>query len=73
MNKTVAELGGRWMTRKADALSELEHKVLQSAIDRKPVARNVNDSIANCKDINALAERMTQVTDTGATGRASAR
>ncbi|MGF7005136.1 DUF1003 domain-containing protein [Aminobacter sp. BE322] len=47
MNKTVAELAGRWLTHKADALSELEHKVLQSAIDRKPVARNVNESVAS--------------------------
>lgn len=47
MNKTVADLAGRWLKRTPEHLSELEHKVLQSAIDRKPVSRNVNDSVAH--------------------------
>ncbi|MCX8569308.1 DUF1003 domain-containing protein [Aminobacter sp. MET-1] len=49
MNKTVADLAGRWLTRTPEHLSELEHKVLQSAIERKPVSRNVNESIAHCE------------------------
>ncbi|WAX93808.1 DUF1003 domain-containing protein [Aminobacter sp. NyZ550] len=47
MNKTVADLAGRWLKRTPEHLSELEHKVLQSAIDRRPVSRNVNDSVAH--------------------------
>lgn len=46
MNKTVADLAGRWLTRKPEHLSEVEHKVLQSAIDRRPISSNVNDSVA---------------------------
>ncbi|GAA4115031.1 DUF1003 domain-containing protein [Aminobacter aganoensis] len=45
MNKTVADLAGRWLARKSENLSEVEHKVLQSAIDRKAVSRNVNESV----------------------------
>ncbi|MDH4984476.1 DUF1003 domain-containing protein [Aminobacter anthyllidis] len=45
MNKTVADLASRWLTRKPETLSDVEHKVLQSAIDRKAVSRNVNESV----------------------------
>ena len=40
MNKTVADLALRWLTRNADSLSDAERRVLQSAIDRKPVSRD---------------------------------
>lgn len=37
-HKTMAELASRWLSRNADALSEGERRVLQSAIDRKSVS-----------------------------------
>ncbi|MCV3241389.1 DUF1003 domain-containing protein [Mesorhizobium sp. ZC-5] len=40
MNKTVADLALRWLTRNADSLSDAERRVLQSAIDRKPISRD---------------------------------
>jgi uncharacterized membrane protein len=41
MAKTIAELAGRFLARNAESLSELESRVLQSAIDRKPVSRDL--------------------------------
>lgn len=46
MNKTVADLSSRWLARKPEHLSDVEHQVLQSAIERKAVSRNVNDSVS---------------------------
>jgi uncharacterized membrane protein len=40
MNKTVADLALRWLTRNANSLSDAERRVLQSAVDRKPVSRD---------------------------------
>jgi uncharacterized membrane protein len=42
MNKTVAELALRWLARNADALTDAELRVLQSAIDRKAVTRDAS-------------------------------
>jgi uncharacterized membrane protein len=47
MTKTVADLAGRWLRRRPEALSEQENRVLQSAIDRKPVSRDVNIAVAH--------------------------
>ena len=46
MAKTVADLAGRWLKRRPEALSEEESRVLQSAIDRKPVSQDVNVVVA---------------------------
>jgi uncharacterized membrane protein len=46
MTKSVTDLAGRWLKREPESLSELEHRVLQSAIDRKPVSRDVNAAVA---------------------------
>ena len=46
MNKTVADLAGRWLTRKPEHLSKVEHEVLQSTVSRQPIARDVNESVA---------------------------
>ena len=40
MNKTVADLAVRWLARNADALTENELRVLQSAIERKAISRD---------------------------------
>lgn len=45
MQETVDELALRWLARKAGALTEDEHRVLQSAIDRKSISLDVNLSI----------------------------
>ncbi len=50
MNKTVPELASRWLRLKPENLSELERRVLQSAVDRKPVSRNINDRLAGVQD-----------------------
>ncbi|MCG7503512.1 DUF1003 domain-containing protein [Mesorhizobium retamae] len=36
--RTMAELASRWLSRNADALTDSERRVLQSAIDRKTVS-----------------------------------
>jgi uncharacterized membrane protein len=40
MAKTLADLAGRWLTRKPENLTEIENQVLQSAIDRRTIARD---------------------------------
>lgn len=47
MTKTVADLAGRWLKRRPEALSEQENRVLESAIERKPIARDVNATVAH--------------------------
>jgi uncharacterized membrane protein len=49
MTKTVADLANRWLARMPDALSEIEHHVLQSSVERKPVSRNTNESFAETR------------------------
>lgn len=45
--KTVADLAGRWLTGGLSGLSEAEHRVLQSAIDRRAVSKNRNEAYEN--------------------------
>lgn len=62
MNKTVADLAHRWLPRKHEHLSEVEHKVLQSSIDRKTVSRNVNESVADREGMgDRLADSLARV------------
>ena len=46
MHKTVPELADRWLRRTPETLSELERRVLQSTVDRKPISQDINDSLA---------------------------
>ncbi|MER9233999.1 DUF1003 domain-containing protein [Mesorhizobium sp. M0622] len=46
MNKTLPELAHRWLRQTPENLSELERRVLQSAVDRRPLSENINDSFA---------------------------
>ena len=46
MNKTVPELANRWLRRNPENLSELERRVLQSTVDRKPISQDINDNLA---------------------------
>lgn len=50
MNKTVPELANRWLRRNPENLSELERRVLQSTVDRKPISRDINNSLAGIQD-----------------------
>jgi uncharacterized membrane protein len=50
MNKTVPELANRWLKRTPETLTELERRVLQSTVDRKPLSQNVNESLAGLQD-----------------------
>lgn len=47
MAKTVAELAGRWLKRQPEALSEQENRILESAVERKPISRDVNVAVAH--------------------------
>ena len=42
MQKSLAEIAKRWLTRKPESLSETEKGVLQSAIDRRTISRDIN-------------------------------
>jgi uncharacterized membrane protein len=44
MTKTIDDISSRWLKRKAESLSELESRVLQSALDRKAVSRDTSSS-----------------------------
>jgi uncharacterized membrane protein len=46
MPKTVADLAGRWLERRPEALSEGESRVLESAIERRPISQDVNAAVA---------------------------
>ncbi len=43
MQKSLAEIARRWLTRKPENLTESESRVLQSAIDRRTISLDVND------------------------------
>ncbi|MCR5859246.1 DUF1003 domain-containing protein [Mesorhizobium sp. J428] len=46
MHKTIDELSTRWLQRNLDSLTEDELRVLQSAIDRRPISRDPNESLS---------------------------
>ena len=46
MVRTIDELSTRWLKRNLDNLSDEELRVLQSALDRQTVSRDVNDDIS---------------------------
>jgi len=43
MQKTLADLARQWLTRKPEHLTATESKVLQSALDRSTISRDIND------------------------------
>lgn len=62
MAKTIDELSSRWLKRASETLSEEESRVLQSAIDRKPVSRDINESIAGQASVgDRIADNMARV------------
>lgn len=61
MSKTVAELAGRWL-RRPGKLSEEESRVLESAVEGKPIARDVNVVVERQSDFgDRLADTIARV------------
>ncbi len=62
MTKTFAELADRWLRRRPEALSEQESRVLESTVERKPISRNVNLTVAHRQDFgDRLADSIARV------------
>lgn len=47
MHKSIEDLAKRWFERRPDGLSVLEHRVLESTIERRPIARDTNKAYAS--------------------------
>ena len=45
MAKTIDELSTRWLKRNLDSLSDEELRVLQSALDRRPISRDMSEDL----------------------------
>jgi len=62
MTKTVADLSNRWLRRRPEKLSEAESRVLESAVERKPIAQDVNAVVARQSDFgDRLADTIARV------------
>ena len=62
MTKTIPDLSSRWLGRPPAAISEEENRVLQSAIDRKPISRNTNKSFAGLQSMgDGLSDTIARV------------
>ena len=62
MNKTVADLALRWLTRNAESLSDAERRVLQSAVDRKPISRDQSQNSGSDQKIgDRIADSIAKV------------
>lgn len=55
MKGSVADLAKRWLSRTPEALNDSEQRVLQSALDRKPVSRDIN---AHLTEARSFGERV---------------
>ncbi|WP_353641491.1 DUF1003 domain-containing protein [Mesorhizobium sp. WSM2239] len=62
MTKSVTDLAGRWLRRGPEALSAQEHRALTSAVERKPVSRDLNAAIAGKEAVgDRLADSIARV------------
>jgi uncharacterized membrane protein len=62
MQKTIDDLSTRWLKRNLDSLSEEELRVLQSAIDRRPIARDIRENLAGEASLgDRIADAMARV------------
>jgi len=60
--KTVAELAGRWLKRRPEALSEQESRVLESTVERKTISRDVNVAVEREADFgDRLADTIARI------------
>jgi uncharacterized membrane protein len=46
VNKSIEDLSNRWLKRKPDGLSVLEHRVLESTIERKTISKDASTTYA---------------------------
>lgn len=46
MYKTIDDMANRWLKRRPDGLSQLESRVLQSALERTTISRDTNKAVA---------------------------
>lgn len=46
MNKSIEELSNRWLKRGPEGLSMLEHRVLESAIERRAISKDASSAYA---------------------------
>lgn len=44
--KSVSEMSQKWLKRQVDALTHSQRRVLQSSVERQPITRNTNDTLA---------------------------
>lgn len=62
MPKTIDELSTRWLKRSLDSLSEEELRVLQSALDRRPISRDIRENLAGGASLgDRIADAMARV------------
>jgi uncharacterized membrane protein len=62
MAKTLEQLSNRWLGRNSSSLSEEENRVLQSAIDRLTISRDINDSVASHASLgDRIADGMARI------------
>jgi len=62
MQKTIDDLSTRWLKRNLDSLSEEELRVLQSAIDRRPISRDIRENLAGEASLgDRIADAMARV------------
>jgi uncharacterized membrane protein len=62
VNKTVAELATRLLARNVGSLSDVEKRILQSAIDRKPVSVDTNEVYSTSQDFgDRIADSIARV------------
>jgi uncharacterized membrane protein len=62
VNKTVAELASRLLARSVGSLSDVEKRILQSAIDRKPVSVDTNKIYSKSQDFgDRIADSIARV------------
>ncbi|WP_187971957.1 DUF1003 domain-containing protein [Aquibium microcysteis] len=62
MNRTVAELAHRWLGRRRETLSSAENRVLESAVERRTVARDVNAAVSDQARLgDRLADRIARI------------
>jgi uncharacterized membrane protein len=62
VNKTIAELASRLLARNLASLSDVEKRILQSAIDRKPVSVDTNAVYSTTRDFgDRIADSIARV------------
>ena len=62
MNRTIAELARRWLGRRQETLSSAENRVIESAVERRTVARDVNAAVSDQAGFgDRIADRIARI------------